>query len=283
MVAPILKYPGAKWRLANWIIGYLPDHKVYCEPYFGSGAIYFNKKPAVIETINDIDQNVVNLFRVIRDHPEELARLIDFTPWSRTEYRQSKNSVRNGGSYINLSGDSIEDARRFLVRCWQAHSIKTSDVTGWSYRKNEIGAHHTRTWRDIPDRILVIAQRLKMAQIECLPAADVIRRHMSPEVLIYADPPYPRDTKSQRLYANEMSDDEHIEMLDLLDAHTGPVVLSGYANELYDDRLQHWSRQTRLTQADSGKSRTEVLWLNPVCVERLQMPLFERSDDIAGI
>ena len=107
---PILKYPGAKWRLAKWIIEQMPPYKVYLEPYFGSGAILFNKEPKGIETVNDIDGNVVNLFKVIREKPLELARLIELTPWARDEYLQS----------YEKTGDSLEDARRFLVRCWQA-------------------------------------------------------------------------------------------------------------------------------------------------------------------
>ena len=82
----VLKYPGAKWRISEWIISHFPEHKVYCEPFFGSGAVFFNKSPAYIETINDIDGNIVNLFKVCRDNPEELARLIEFTPFAREEF-----------------------------------------------------------------------------------------------------------------------------------------------------------------------------------------------------
>jgi len=78
------------------------------EPFFGSGAVLFNKPPVEIEIINDIDGDVVNLFKVIREKPAELARLIEFTPWARDEYYES----------YHRTGDNLEDARRFLVRCW---------------------------------------------------------------------------------------------------------------------------------------------------------------------
>src|SRR5690554_1056987 len=107
---PVLKYPGSKWNIAKWIISFMPPHTTYLEPFFGSGAVFFQKPPSKVEMINDIDGNVVNLFRVIREHPEELAALIEMTPWARDEYYAS----------YEKTGDSLEDARRFLVRCWQA-------------------------------------------------------------------------------------------------------------------------------------------------------------------
>ncbi|AOC91124.1 Site-specific DNA-methyltransferase (adenine-specific) [Bacillus amyloliquefaciens] len=85
----ILHYPGSKWSMTDWIISHMPEHKTYVEPFFGSGALFFNKQPSTIETINDLDSSVVNLFKVIRDQPEELARLIEWTPLSREEYYAS--------------------------------------------------------------------------------------------------------------------------------------------------------------------------------------------------
>ena len=102
----ILKYPGGKWRIAQWIISHFPPHKVYCEPFFGSGAVFFTKSPCRIETINDIDGDVVNLFRVCRDSPEELARVLELTPWSREEFLSCREK----------SADPVEQARRTVVR-----------------------------------------------------------------------------------------------------------------------------------------------------------------------
>jgi len=107
----LLKYPGGKWRIATWIISHFPPHKVYCEPFFGSGAVFFLKPPARIETINDMDGNVVNLFRVCRENPEKLARAVELTPWSREEFV----------SCVDLDiSDPIERARRTLVRYHQS-------------------------------------------------------------------------------------------------------------------------------------------------------------------
>lgn len=108
-----------------------------------------------------------------------------------------------------------------------------------------------------------------MAEIERRPAARVIAEYNDAGVLVYADPPYPLSTRNGKMYQYEMTDADHLTLLDALDAHPGPVVLSGYHCALYDDRLAHWSTRERRVQAEKGNTRTEVLWLNPVCVERL--------------
>lgn len=178
--APILKYPGSKWTLAQWIVNHITAHTTYLEPYFGSGAVFFAKKPSAIETINDLDGNVVNLFKVIRDNPHELAALVEMTPWARDEYYAA----------YELTGDPLEDARRFLVRMWQAYGAKSSDRCGW---RNDIqgrkGTSCPKQWRRIPKQIPAVAERLKDAQIENQPALELIARYRYREVLIYADPP----------------------------------------------------------------------------------------------
>jgi len=262
MSAPrILHYPGSKWSLAPWIVSHFVPHSTYLEPFFGSGAVLFNKPPSSLETVNDLDGDVVNLFRVIRDRPDELARLVYWTPYSRQEYYNS---------YQREGLDELERARRFLVRCWMARGAKTSDRTGWKNNIQTEGTIGAKYWVDIPERILVVAERLRGVQIENQPAPELIRRYKRADVLIYADPPYPLDTRSGRMYRNEMTDADHAELLDVLDAHPGPVLLSGYVNELYDTRLRHWHREERQALAEAGRIRTEVLWINPIAAEQLQ-------------
>lgn len=263
MNAPrILHYPGSKWSLAQWIIDHMPPHKTYLEPFFGSGAVFFNKEPSQLETINDLDGNVVNLFRVIRDQPDELARLVYWTPYSREEYY---NSYQPGGEL-----DEVERARRFLVRCWMARGGKTSDRAGWRHNINVEKSPNNRMpdqWSSVPDRIMIVTERLKTAQIEHQSALQLIERYKVSSVLIYADPPYMLATRSNRHYMHEMSDEDHMELLDALDNHPGPVLLSGYDNELYNQRLKHWHREERKALAEMGRIRTEVLWINPVAAE----------------
>lgn len=257
---PVLRYAGSKWNIVRWIVEHMPPHKTYLEPFFGSGAVFFCKKPSHLETINDINGDVINLFRVIRDQPEELIRLVEFTPWARAEYYES----------YGRTGEPVEDARRFLVRCWQAYGAKLSDRAGWSNEiQGNVGKSLSLRWKGLPERIEAAVQRLKDAQIEHQDALKLIKAYRYAGVLIYADPPYPRGTRVKRQYANEMKDADHIELLELLDQHPGPVMLSGYACPMYDEKLKHWARKEARAFAQNGKRRTEVLWLNLIAAAEL--------------
>ncbi len=267
MIGPALKYPGAKWRIADWILAHVPPHEVYVEPFFGSGAVFFRKSPTKVEILNDVDGRVVNLFRVIRERPHDLAAAVGATPWSRQEYDASYGPA--------VGGDAVEDARRFLVRCWQAVGTKTGQKSGWrANRSSAVNKTYPRQWQGLPARIVAAASRLKDAHVECLPALDLLALHGHVGTLIYADPPYPLSTRADSLYAHEMSDSDHLEVLDALDAHPGPVLLSGYGCELYDARLDHWERKTAASFAEGGRPREEVLWINPVAAEALEGRLF---------
>lgn len=257
----ILKYRGSKWRLAPWIVSHFPapeSYTTYVEPFFGSGAVFFTKPPSKHEILNDLSGDVVNLFRVLREHGRALAALVAMTPWARAEYEASYTPICSGCE------EQLETARRFLVRCWQAQHLDFTRQTGW--RHNGATAHSPTTalWSKLPARLLAAVERLKQAEIECRPALELIQRHSRPEVLLYVDPPYVLATRRRkRLYAHEMNDADHMELLETLDAHPGPVVLSGYPNPLYDGRLARWQRFETAAVAEGGGPRTEVLWVKP--------------------
>ncbi len=256
MIKPILKYPGAKWALAPWIVQHLPRMPHYVEPYCGSAAVFFNlpwrPKHAVL---NDMSGDIVNLFRVIRERGDELAALIEMTPWAREEFDLSYTPTDN----------DTERARRFLVRTWQGHATGGADgidkKNGWS-KRTDLSVISTSTWNRLPRMLITAAKCLSTAEIENCDAIEFITYRNQPDVLLYVDPPYPLSTRAGKLYQHEMTDADHIALLDALDAHPGPVVLSGYACALYDDRLPHWHRVTTQAQAEKGNTRTEVLWLN---------------------
>lgn len=256
----VLKYPGSKWNNASWIINNFPagyEKMTYLEPFFGSGAVFFNKKRSEIETINDLDGNVINLFKVIRDAPGELARLIEFTPWSREEYRNS----------YEQTGDSLEDARRFLVRMWQAIGAKSSDSTGWRNNIKGNNGNLTQFAMRLPESILEVSSRLKhskdgLVQIDNQPAVKLIERQNQKNVLIYLDPPYVRSTRSGRIYKHEMTDNDHIELLETAKKHLGKVIISGYESDLYNNILQGWKIEKKASVTEAGNNATEVIWMN---------------------
>lgn len=255
MLHAILKYPGAKWRIADWIISYMPEHRSYLEPFAGSLAVFFNKPRSPIETVNDIDGDVVNLFRCIRNDPDRVAGLIAATPYSREEYDMVFNTY--------LCEEPFEKARCFLIRCWMAGGVRTAMKTGW---RNDVqgreAAYALRSWYNLPHWIEDCAERLKQAQIECMPAVELVKRFNDPKVLIYADPPYLTSTRMPKQYIHEMTDGEHEELLRVLLKHKGPVILSGYDNDMYNDYLRGWTKVSLHTTAERGKSRTEILWMN---------------------
>lgn len=251
----VLKYPGAKHRAAKWLVSLVPEHEVYCEPYFGSGAVFFAKPKAKIETINDLDGNVVNYFRVVREHPEELSRLLSLTPYAREEYM---------AAFEEKEGDTdIEKARKFAVRCFMGFSCSGRYRNGFRSSQRGNGPRNPDIWRGLPDAVREASLRLTDAQIECLPALELIRRYGTKDVFLYVDPPYLGDTRKKYLYRHEMdSEEEHKELLGLLLAHPGKVMVSGYDNPLYNEMLAGWRKEQRKSQAENGLARVETVWMN---------------------
>lgn len=146
----VLKYPGSKWKIADKIISLIPEHHTYVEPFFGSGAVFFKKQPSDIETINDLDNDVVNLFRCIREDSERLARIIMTIPYSRQEY-ENQFSENIG----DIQTEPYERAVSFLIKCWQGYGFRTNGYkSGWkndvqgSKAKIMISGHESEMYND---------------------------------------------------------------------------------------------------------------------------------------
>lgn len=249
-----LKYPGAKNRIAPWICEYIPKHEVYLEPYFGSGAVFFNKTPARIETLNDRDGNVVNYFRIVREQQRELAAALAQTPYSRDEYYLACE--------FNPDDSDIEKARKFAVRCWMGFGCSNLYRNGFRTSQQKNSPHTTKEWRSLPERLEEASERLKNAQIENLMAIELIKRYDTEDVFMYVDPPYLHGTRKNYLYLYEMENKEHEELLKLLAGHPGKVLLSGYDNDMYNSMLPGWNKVQKRTQAEAGIPRIETLWMN---------------------
>lgn len=248
----ILKYPGAKWRISAWIISHFPEHKVYCEPFFGSGGVFFNKRPSCIETINDIDGNIVNLFRVCREYPEELSDLIRKTPFARDEFVYC----------YEKSDDIIEQARRTIVRYHQSFGTSNSSKKSWRNVQTYGGPRCAAVWNYLPDTITECCERLKDAQIENIDAIELIKRYDHKDTLIYCDPPYLQSLRKKKMYAYEVTEDYHKELLKVLKNSGSKIILSGYDNEMYNEYLSDWNTAEKQTTAQMGLHRTEKLWMN---------------------
>lgn len=263
--SPVLKWPGAKWRIARWIVAQLPPHRVYLEPFAGSAAVFFTKAPSKLETINDLDGGVVNFYRVLRDQPLALARAVELTPYARGEFDACWAEP--------ATGDPVEDARRFLVRIWGNHGMRVQRKGGWAHTSGKAAsvqggniAIRAEQWANVPARIAAATRRLREVQVEQRPALDLLARYDHRDCLVYADPPYVLSTRGEKQYNHEMTDADHRALLAALAAHPGPVVLSGYPCALYDEALAGWRRIERVTLAEAGAARTEVLWLNAAAV-----------------
>ena len=248
-----LRYPGSKWSLAQEIISLFGNHYHYVEPYFGSGAVFFSKPVSPHELINDKNSLVVNFFRVLRDQTDDFLFALEATPWSRDEYEHSHIQT----------GDPLEDARRFVTRIWQAHASDLAKKTGWKARGSKQPARGMSVrWQRVPSELAELAIRLKDAEIENRPAIEVMRRFSTKDSLIYADPPYLMETRTQKMYAHEMSVDDHLEMLDVLNSHPGPAVISGYESSIYDKHLQDWKKiVVKPPKVEKQADRMEVLWV----------------------
>ena len=250
----LLSYPGAKWGMAAQIVSLMPKHRSYLEPFFGSGAVLFNKPPSAIETVNDIDGDIVNFFRVLRERPEDLADAISLTPYARDVFDDA---------HANLGMDDFDRAYRFAIRCKMAHGFKTYQKTGFKidvYARER--SYCVSYWNRLPADLLDAAGRLKGVQIENQNALDLIRKFNHDNVLIYADPPYLLETRGGKQYRHEMNEQDHLDLLDALKQHKGSVILSGYPSEMYERELAGWGRISRKSYNQNAELRTEVLWCN---------------------
>lgn len=243
-----------------------PPHRVYVEPFGGAASVLLHKARSFCEVYNDLDGEVVNLFRVLRSPSAgDLIRALQLTPFSRTEFL----------ACYEPSQDPVERARRLVARSFMGHGSGApfGRVTGFRANAHASGAHNTaREWSGYPDALAATVERLRGVVIESRPAIDVMAAADTPKTLHYVDPPYLPETRSPKArhggcmyhaYAHEMSEDDHAELLAALLKLDGMVILSGYPSALYDDALGEWERIERGTFADGGRARTEVLWLNP--------------------
>lgn len=279
---PVLRYHGGKWRLAPWIIGFFPPHRVYVEPFGGGASVLMRKPRAYAEVYNDQWSVVVNVFRVLRD-PEQAARLeqlLRLTPFSRDEFLAATNT--------DETSHPVERARQTILRSFAGFGSASTNgnfATGFRANSNKSGTTPAHDWVNYPSHVAEFVERLAGVVIENRPAADVIRQHDTPHTLYYVDPPYPHSTRSMSrgnaAYAHEMDDDGHRALAAVLQSTIGMVVISGYDCALYDELYAGWERHERDHLADGARKRIEVVWLNAACSSALHRDRDQQHIDFA--
>ncbi|WP_325435875.1 DNA adenine methylase [Pseudomonas nitroreducens] len=269
--SPVIRYHGGKFRLAPWVISHFPPHTCYVEPFGGAAGVLVQKERAYAEVYNDLDGDIVNLFRVLQleETREQLTRLLVLTPYARGEFERAWESTT----------DPVEQARRTIIRAQMGFGSAgaTKGRTGFRIdTKRQYGTAQA-LWQEYPQQVAEIGQRLQGVLIENRPAIEVMKAHDGPETLHYVDPPYVFATRhasasSRQYYRHEMDDGQHRDLLDELLELEGMVVLSGYSSEIYQRRLAGWSMNTtnaRISAARGTAVREECLWLNPACMRAL--------------
>lgn len=254
---------GGKYSHLDWLLPLLPKTTHYCEPFGGSAAVLINREPAPVETYNDIYGEVVNFFRVLREQKEELIEAIGLTPFSRAEFEAA---IKDDSAKLS----ELERARRFYILARQVRTglAQKASAGRWAHclltsRAGMAGA--VSRWLGAVEDLPLIAQRLLRVQIENAPAIEVIKRYDSDETLFYCDPPYPHESRGDsNAYANEMNDNQHRELAEVLHSIKGKVAISGYKcslmEELYGD--WHFVESEEKVIHSVKQVRREILWTN---------------------
>ena len=259
---PVLRYHGSKFRLASWVISHFKDHTCYVESFGGAAGVLMKKPQSYAEVYNDLDGDVFNLFKVLRD-PESnliLRELCALTPYSREDFELA----------FTAGGNDIERARKMVVRSSMGFGTTASSgsPTGFRTDTKRKCATAQHLWERYPDNLANVGQRLQGVLIENKPAMTVAKKHDGEKTQHYFDPPYVMDTrvKGNRGYNHEMTDDDHLDFLKGALNLEGSIVISGYDTELYNDTLSSWNRHTKSSRISAGRGtgiRQEVIWVKP--------------------
>lgn len=271
---PLLRWHGGKWNLAPWILEHLPPHRVYVEPFGGAASVLIRKRRSYAEVYNDLDGEVVNLFRVLRGG-ETAARLLEvvaLTPFARAEFDLAYEPAE----------EPVERARRLIARSFMGFGSNGHERrTGFRSNSSRSGTTPARDWLNYPTALAAIVERLQGVVVENRDARTVMAAHDGPDTLHYVDPPYVFGTRDAGAdYAHELTDDQHADLLAFLQTLRGKVVLSGYPSQLYDEALPGWRRVEREALADGARPRVEVLWINPAA--DLRRGLFDGASEVAA-
>lgn len=258
-------YYGSKQRLAASILTFIPPHNCWVELFGGALAVTMAKEPANIEIVNDLDDNVVNALRQIRDNGEQLARLVELTPYARSELQEARQRLEKDSD--------VERARKFLVQAMMSvNGVMAGKRGGFSvsdtYTRQGREARVNR-WNNYPQRLKQVTSRLLDVRIENKDGLDLLTHYSNrPATLVYIDPPYLAERGHG--YSIEASDqDFHEQLLSQALLCKCMIMISGYQSKVYTALLEErggWYKVqlNASTQNTNGDrlSRQEMLWMN---------------------
>jgi DNA adenine methylase len=259
-----LAWLGSKARYTSKIIGLFPPHHSYVEVFGGSGAVLLAKEPSKVEVFNDVDDSLINLFRVLRDPrlSRKLQRACEATLYSRSEFNLAQEPT----------DDPVEKARRFLVRyrmSWSGLGVK------WSYSVTASSggmASVVGVWRSTVEGLGQVHERLRRVQIEQADWREVLQRYDGPGTLHYIDPPYVQATRVSGQYPCEMTRGDHDDLVQRVLCMKGMVVLSGYQHPSYRPLEScgwvNLSYGAPAYTSDTRSRRVEQLWLSPSVLDK---------------
>lgn len=255
-----MRYPGGKYKLAKWIISHFPQHNLYVEPFGGAGSVLMRKAVVQGEIFNDVDGDVVNVFRVLRDRAAaaELERVLRLTPFAYEEYKRAYEPCE----------DPIERARRTIFRSFStigSYGVSRRNSGFRGLKNNDTFVTAAQEWSRYPNAIQAFVERLQNVLIEHRDAFHLLNMYDRINTLFYVDPPYVLSARSNQavLYTNEMTDVDHIRLSEVLHSREGMVILSGYPSGFYDRLYGDWKMISRSSRAGNGTRRTECIWLSP--------------------
>jgi DNA adenine methylase len=257
---PVMRYPGGKYSIAEWVISHFPQHQTYVELFGGAASVLMHKTKTRGEVYNDLNSDIVNVFRVLRDREQaaELMRLLKLTPYSYEEYQVA----------YDLCDCPIERARRTIYRSFAGHgsdSVTRAKAGFRGFKNKESGITAAAEWSNYPEEVFKFCERMQGVTIENRQALKIIRLYDREDTLFYSDPPYVISTRSTSsvLYPYEMTDDDHAQLADALHQVKGMAIVSGYPSELYKKLYNGWKCVMKSSRAQNTKPSTECLWLSP--------------------
>ncbi|WP_237607257.1 DNA adenine methylase [Roseimaritima sediminicola] len=257
-----LKWHGGKHYLAKRIIDLMPEHLHYVEPFFGGGSVLLNKDPhGVSEVINDVHRELTNFWRTLQDEERfaRFMRVVEAVPFSEVEWKES----------FEPTDDPIEQAVRFFIRCRQSRAGKLNAFATLSRNRTRRQMNEqASSWMNAVNGLPEIARRMRRVVVLCQDAVKVVKRQDGDNTLFYLDPPYVHESRVTTAdYDFEMTTEQHERLLDAICQCKGKVLLSGYPNELYDQRLKDWNVvdiqiDNKASSKKNKPKMTERLWMN---------------------